>query len=478
MRLNHISARVVALLAILTLLTSAACADAGSGGGKVTITLAGPNQWNNDPKSFGPAWEDLVARFEAAEPGIDVETTVLPLKEYAQTLSTQLAAGTAPELVFSQAPHKAEQITPLNSYLEQPNPYVEGNEHWIDLFNQDYFGRNATAGRNEADNYEFVPLNLVIIGVFYNQDLMEQSGVTAPIRSFGELLDACGKIKAAGHIPFAMDGGRLGMGWTHRVISSMLADKYAEQWNEFDAEGNPGTADQVTSKSLAKAILTGELDPTTTPEIAGSLELLKKFFDQCATPNWSGVGGGAAFTGGEDFTGGRAAMAWGTNFAVGNLEDVSWQWGTMPFPTITTADSPLATDAPAQFGAQVGGTNYMIPSSVEGEKLDAAIKFLQFASSPDHGQKWLDASGGIPATKDAKPAEGLEDLMTGEWFKAPVVQGTTFVPKAESTKAVYDGYLLDNRPLDAQLAEMKEDWTAWAKEAAKENGWTEDWAKA
>ncbi|MFC7624109.1 ABC transporter substrate-binding protein [Microlunatus sp. GCM10028923] len=469
--------RLLAVCAAAALLLCAACTEAGSDGGKITITLAGPNQWNNDPKSFGPEWEDLVQRFEAQEPSINVETTVLPLKEFAQTLSTQLAAGTAPELVFSQAPHKPEQVHALNAYLEQPNPYVKGNQRWIDLFNQDYFGANATAGRNAADDYEFIPFNLVIIGVFYNQDLMQEAGVTAPIRSYGELIDACGKIKAAGHIPFAMDGGRLGQGWTQRVISSMMAAKYAEQWNQFDAEGNPGKADQVTAKSLAKAVLTGELDPTTTPEIAEGLNLFKKFFDECATPNWSGIGGGAAFTGGEDFTGGRAAMAWGTNFAVGNLADVSWKWGTMAFPTITEADSPLASGAPAQFGAQVGGTNYMIPSTVEGQQLEAAVKFLQFASSPTHGQKWLDASGGIPATKDADPAPGLDELMSGEWFKAPVVQGTGFVPKAESTKNIYDGFLLNNQPLDAQLAEMKEDWIAWAKESAKENNWTEDWAK-
>ncbi|RIQ30989.1 ABC transporter substrate-binding protein [Jiangella rhizosphaerae] len=472
--------RATVLLAVLGMTASltAACGsdDSGGDGDRVTITLSGPNQWNNDPQSFGPAWEDLVERFEEAEPGIDVETTVLPVAEFAQTLSTQLSAGTAPELIFNQAPHTPDQVVALDDYLAQPNPYVEGNEAWIDLFNQDYFGPDAPTARNAAGNYEFIPFNLVIVGVYYNADIMDEAGVEAPIETWGELMDACAAITDAGYVPFSMDQGWLGQGWTMGIIGSMLLSSHAEEWNQFAADGQPGTAAQVTPKSMARAILTGELDPTATPEVAETMELLKQFFDECATPNWSGIAGGASFIGYDDFVGGRAAMTYGTNFAAENLADVDWEWGTMPFPTITEDESELSTGQEAQFGAAPGGTSYMIPATTEGEQLEAAVKFLQFVTSPEGGQPWLDGSGGIPSLVDAEPAPGLEGLMTGAWFETPTIPAVTFVPKARNGQTVYDGYLLGDKSLEDQLAEMRNDWTEWATEMAADGGWTEDWA--
>ncbi|WP_162606685.1 ABC transporter substrate-binding protein [Jiangella asiatica] len=462
-----------------TSMIAAACGGGDDGGseGEVTITLSGPNQWNNDPQSFGPAWEELIDRFEETEPDINVETTVLPVAEFAQTLSTQLSAGTAPELIFNQAPHTPDQVVALDDYLTEPNPYVEGNQAWVDLFNQDYFGPDASGARNAAGNYEFIPFNLVIVGVYYNADILAEAGVEAPIASWGELMDACGAITDAGYVPFSMDQGWLGQGWTLGIIGSMLLNSYAEEWNQFAADGQPGTAAQLTPKSMARAILTGELDPASSPEVAETMRLLKQFFEECATPNWSGVSGGAAFIGHDDFVGGRAAMTYGTNFAAENLADVDWEWSTMPFPTVTEQDSDLSTGQQAQFGAAVGGTSYMIPATTEGEELEAAIKFLQFVSSPEHGQPWLDGSGGIPAAADAAPAPGLESLMTGAWFETPTVPAITFVPKAKSGQSVYDGFLLDNKSLDDQLAEMQSDWTEWAREVAADGGWTEDWAQ-
>ncbi|MFD7155609.1 ABC transporter substrate-binding protein [Kribbella sp. NPDC059898] len=476
----HRAARALSCIALAGLLSlTAACNGSGAGSGdQVTITIAGPNQWNSDPKSFGPAWEDLVKRFEEKEPGIKVETTVLPIPDFVQTLSTQLTAGTAPELVFNQAPHQPDQVVALDDYLTKPNPYVPGNQHWIDIFNPDQFGPKSGKVRNAAGHYEWVPFNLVTIGLYYNVDAFAKAGVQAPLKTYGDFLTACPKLKAAGYAPLAMDNGWLGQGWTYNVVMGMLMDKYYAKWNQFDADGKPGKAAQLTAKSVAHAILTGELDPTSTPEVAEGLRLIKKMFDACATPNWSGIAGGASFVGGNDFVGGKAAIAWGTNFADSSLDEVTWKHSTMPFPTITSADTSVSDGTPARFGAEAGGTSYMIPSTTKGKQLDAAVKFLQFASSTEGGQAWLDKSGGIPATRDGKAAPGLQGLMSGEWFNHPPrVMGLDLRPKALAGKPVYDGYLLGTKSESETMQKLKEDWTAAVKEQAKDAGWTEAWAK-
>src|SRR5579871_6206629 len=61
----------------------------------VTITLAGPNQWNSSGTSFGAPWEQMVAAFEAANPGVTLKTNVLPLASFFQTEATLLQAGSA-----------------------------------------------------------------------------------------------------------------------------------------------------------------------------------------------------------------------------------------------------------------------------------------------------------------------------------------------------------------------------------------------
>ncbi|TIH36639.1 ABC transporter substrate-binding protein [Subtercola vilae] len=457
--------------------SSGCSAQSSDAGGKVTITLAGPNQWNSDPSSFGPAWEDLVARFEKAEPTITVKTTVLPLAEFKQTLATQLAAATAPELIFAQTSHTPEQVTALDDYLAKPNPYVTGNTKWLDVFNQDYFGRNATAGRNVANSYEFIPLNLYIFGLYYNKDAFAKAGVSAVPETLGDLITACGKLKSAGFTPLAYDNSWIAQNSTVKPIMSMLLTKYFNKLNAFGADGKPGTSTQISKKDFSKAILTGEISPQNTPEIAAGLELAKKVVDSCATPNWSGVSPtGAAFTGGQEFLGGTAAMSFGANFSANNLAGVSWKWGTMPFPTVTKADSSLSTGEPARLGATIGGTSYMIPSYIKGAKLDAAIKFLQFVSSPNGAQPWLDATGGIPSLTDAKPAPGLEGLTSGDWALSPSVPDPQFIPRALSGQAVYTGFLTGSKSVDNQLSDMAEQWNDAAKEFAKDGAWTEDWA--
>ncbi len=365
---------------------------------------------------------------------------------------------------------------PLDEYLNEPNPYVEGNERWIDGFSQAYFGESATRARNAAGNFEWVPFNLVIAGMFYNADALEAAGVTAPFESVGDLVEGCAKLKDAGYDGIAADRGPLTSTWIFNTISSALLDKYQNKLNQFDAEGNPGTAAEVTQKSLAMAYLTGELDPTTTPEFGESLRLLKEVYDACMTPNWSGINGGGAFHGAEDFLSGRAAIAWGSNFSAPALDVVDWEWGTFGFPDVSKEDSTYSDGTPSRFGAAPGGTSYMIPATTKGDKLDAAVKFMQFITSPN-AQGWLDSSGGIPSTNDTVEAPGLEGLTSGEWALTPVVKDIGISSKAQGGLPDFSGFLLGTKTEAKQLEELKADFILWAHELAADGGWTEDWAQ-
>jgi ABC-type glycerol-3-phosphate transport system substrate-binding protein len=472
--------RLVAVTTVTALAVAAAMAGCSSPSAAkadhVTITLSGPNQFTSDASTFGPAWEKLVANFEKDNPDITLKTNVLPLTSWAQTSAAQLTAGTAPELIFNQTQHTPDQVVSLDSALKKKNPFSSTGKPWIDDFISQYFkGSNLM---NVAGHYEAIPFNLVAVGIYYNKGILAKAGVKASdLKTFDGFLSACTAIKGAGFAPLATDSGNLSVGWPVVALSSMLVKPEADKINQFAVDGSAGTATVVTKKSIAHAYLTGQLDVTTDPGSAEVLKMLKKFYDACATPNWSGIQSQGAFTGGTDFTGGKAAMAWGTNFATTGLADASFKYSTVPFPTLSKSDSSLASGKPAQFGVTAGGTAYMIPAYIKGEKRAAAIKFLQYVSSPKI-QSWLNKTGGIPAVTGLTAPPGLEAMNTGPWAAVPPLgQSSLFqVPAAIAAANKYEGYLLGTTPLKDALKTLNANGIAWSKEQAVQGKWTEDWA--
>ncbi|MYV97012.1 extracellular solute-binding protein [Streptomyces sp. SID3343] len=453
----------------------------------MTITLEGPNQWSESGSSFGKPWEDLVASFRKAEPNIKVKTVVLPLNSFTQTVSTHLAAGTAPELVFSQVPHKPHMVHPLDEYLAKPNPYIKsgpGSEKWVDAFKSRYYVQGNPKLRNADGKVELVPFNLVGTGIFYNKEAFAKAGLTAPFKTFEDLIQGCAKLKAAGYTPLAMDRSDIGPEWTMRAISGMLLDKHVERLNTFDFDGNPGKATSATGapavaeKALTKAVLTGELT-TKTPEVVAALELLKKMWGACVDKQWSGntEGLNGSVVGLRDFSTAKAAMAWGVNFGAGSLNTSKFEVSSMPFPQITQESTPLADGAPPRFGAGVGGTSYMIPSTVKGEKLAATVKFLQFVSTPANIDPWLKATGGIPAVEGATGAQETNAFAEGTWgdpapLELPV--GPTSVTKL----SLVEGWLLGTKSMQEQQSYLQDMWTKGAQQIVKDRKWNnEPWAK-
>jgi multiple sugar transport system substrate-binding protein len=467
---------VVALACVS--LTLAACSSSGGGsaGGTTTITLEGPNQWTSSGSTFGPAWEALVTRFEKDNPKIKVKTVVLPISEFNQTISTQLAAGTAPELVFNQASYKPYMVHHLDSDLTKPNPYVPGNKQWIDVFKPKAYGLKLTV--DPEGHVDYVPFNMFTAGVFYNKDAFAKADVQAPITTFANLLTACGKLKSAGYTPFAMDDSDLGVGWTWQVVSNMLLNKDYNKFNYFDATGKPGTNPTLTQKDLVRATATGQLT-TKTPEVAESLKLMKQFFDQCATKNWSGIKGtSGSMVNVKDFVSGKAAMTWGTDFAGPVLTNLGFKYATMPFSTIMKATTPLSTNAPAQKGVSLGGTSYMIPAKVSGDKLKAAIKFLQYVSAPTKVEPWLKATGAIPVLNDAPVPAQSQGLVTGAWAQPLKIGGTLLGPSGTTGVSMFDGYLLGSKNLSQEQSYLQQMWGKSASELIKNNLWDkESWAK-
>ncbi len=469
------SLTVLSVASALTLVGVSTASAAGFyKGKKVTIELRGPNQWNNNAKTFGNEWDQLIKDFQKAEPNIKVKTVVQPLNSFYQTNSTQLAAGTAGDLVFNQAKYTPDMVYKLDNDLKKPNPYIAGNKKWIDAFDDKYFGYSAGTINGDG-KIEYIPLNLIGIGVFANQDLAKKAGVTLPIKNFTQLFDACTKFKKIDVAPWGWDNSFLPIAWTWRVISSMYMQDAYTSLDVFKTDGSAGTnGNSVTDKSVTKAILTGSLKASD-PQIQAALNMLKKFVDNCATTNWSGItNNNGAVTAYDDFFAGRAGMTWGVSFGLASLNAAKFKSTIFPFPAIDKAADPTSPGKDARWGIGVGGTSYMIPISTKGDKLQAAIKFLQFASSKQ-GLKWAGSSGGISPVKGV--SSGVDLGAGGEWGKPQYIYAPAEAP-GNTVRSIFDGWLLGTKTLAETTTILQQNWTDGAKQRVKDNKWeSESWAK-
>ncbi|MHB1630145.1 MAG: ABC transporter substrate-binding protein [Bacilli bacterium] len=452
---------------------AAPMAFASTGSAPVTITLEGPNQWNNSGTSFGPAWTNLIRSFEKANPGIKVNVKVLPLSSFNATESAQIAAGTAPQIMFNQYTAKAEELTPLTKYLNQPNPYVRGNKKWLNLFNSDLFNLTTASATGDPSNYYNIPVNIFIAGLFYNKTDFQKSGITKLPATFQQFLTDLGKLKKHGYIPFGATQSQLTIFWTFGPIVSELLAKYYPKWDVYTSTGRLGHSASLNTEDYTRAVLTGELNWNKTPQLAESLVLLKEL-SKYFTPNWSGItdNSGAAVDIPQFITG-KAAIVWGTDFGYGTVHSLNpkLNFASMPLPPVEKDSTPLSTGAPAEFGSSIGGTTYNLPATDKGAKLAAAIKFLQYFTSPSVNQKWLAQSSGNSPINGAKNPTGTAGMQAGAWGKSPRVSaGIGLSPQQGPDFIQYvEGYLLGTASLSQTLNNLQQDAVRSAHYAVQQN---------
>lgn len=468
------------LIVILSACGGSPATSSTSNKPNVTITLEAPNQWNDSGTSFGTAWDTAIAQYHKLNPNVTVKIVVLPLSSFFQTTSTQLAAGTAPDIVFNQATYKPYMVVQLDSYLNKPNPYAPERPHWIDWFNKNAFSSKISADAN--GNLDWVPLNLFDAGLFYNKDAFAKAGVEAPIKTWEDWRVASQKLKAAGYAPLAMDNSTIGLFWTWQSILNPLLAKYYDQWNVYDVKGNAGKNDTLTNKDYARAIKLGLLTPKL-PEFVEALQLMKETFTQDVTPNWSGIkGNSGAGANLPDFLAGRAAMAWGANFGAGDVKKASFQSGSMPWPQITDATTPLSQNFPSQFGVAAGGTSYMIPATTKGDQLKYAVDFLQFMTAPKYSQPWITDTTAVPSVETVQAPDVIAAFSTGDWGMAPRQSALNTAQLTGSLiqdfTQIIQGYILGTANLATTQDALEAAWQRSVTQALKDNPqWkTEDWA--
>ncbi|MBU9720590.1 MULTISPECIES: extracellular solute-binding protein [Bacillaceae] len=197
---------------------------------------------------------DIIAEFEADNPGVTINMEVLENEQYKNQLQIISSSNQLPDVGMTW---------PAGFMV----PYVNGNRFATldDIFDEELNEDDFVAGTREA--YEFdgqtyaLPVELNIAPVFYNQELFEENGLDVP-ETYDEFLNVIDTLAENGVTPIAL-GNR--DRWTGSMWYMYLADRYGanalndaiDRSGSFEDEGLIQAAAEIQNMVDRNAFIRG-----------------------------------------------------------------------------------------------------------------------------------------------------------------------------------------------------------------------------
>ncbi|QPH52932.1 extracellular solute-binding protein [Pontivivens ytuae] len=363
----------------------AALAAAGSLAGGTASAQVEIEYWQYFFDARVTAMETLIENFEEANPDITVTMTHFPYADYRTKVAAAIPAGEGPDVV---------QLFYgwLNDYIEaeliQPLPTDTFDPEVIDA---EFF---PMVGAMKRDGQYFaLPTAVRSLALFYNERLFEEAGIEGPPETLDEMVEIAAALTerdGAGNI--TQVGITTGMTaqdhhWFREVLVRQFGgEPYTDDYRNVNWNSEAGQAALEFYAGLESehgVTASGFMDE---PQAA--------------------------------FKAQRAGMHIDGSFRIGSLEDVrGLRYGV--------AELPAGPD-----GTRSNYSSYWvnaITTKAEGERYDAAVRFMEYVVSDEAMQIWLDVVGELPA----KPSVGLTDENANDPTFGPFIRGLDY---AHTTK--------------------------------------------
>ncbi|WP_291530902.1 ABC transporter substrate-binding protein [Bifidobacterium sp. UBA4282] len=366
---RNLKVALAAVAAVAVALPLAACGSADSG--KTTISFL---SWDNEQ-----IMQPFIDKFEEENPDIAIDFSYSPpTPEYIQTLQTRLVGNQAPDVFIITSENKADLMD--NDYvLDLTNePFMEN----ISQANKDFVSRDGKVYGMSLTSWAS--------GIVYNKDLLAEVGVEEPPATWDEFLDLCQDLKDAGITPYLetiADG-------LSRIPDAFLGSQFAQEGVD------------VTT-------LVDEDPQTPGADEKEAVEAWMELYERdLVTRDTVGISGDDMKT---QFANGQVAMICTGPWDFSTFQDADMNWGYAPMPILEEGMESYAQGSPSPA--------FAIYSKLEGEKLDAAKKFLEFMAS-DWALDQQTANG------NAVTVEGYESEVTEQYttvYQQNVQPGTYFL---------------------------------------------------
>ncbi|WP_440063614.1 extracellular solute-binding protein [Streptosporangium sp. OZ121] len=368
---------VVALAASALLL--GACSTSGDGDGAQAGATTGSEKvtfefWNlatADPmKTF---WANAIKEYQTAHPNVTIKNISIENDSYKPKLATLTQSGKAPDLYSTWGGGVLKQH--IEAGLVKDLSSEAGDV--IDTITPAALSAYQFDGKTYG-----LPIDIGMVGFWYNKALFKKAGITTPPATWTEYLDAVKKLKASGTTPIALAGKAK---WPGHYYWAYLAMRVAG----LDALKQAGTTNDFTG-----------------PDFVAAGQKLKELVDlQPFQKGFLGADYSTPDGQSANVSNGKAAMElmgqWAPSVQKDSGKGLGDDLGFFPFPAVEGGKG-AAGDA---FG---GGGGLAVSVNAP----PAALDFLKFALKPENHSKAVKAGGVLPVLKT-----GEEDAVTDPHIK-------------------------------------------------------------
>jgi raffinose/stachyose/melibiose transport system substrate-binding protein len=373
---------VVAAAVVVLALGAGGARPAGSG--QVTISMFALG-------TYEPGWSVLIPNFERAYPNITVNITYASSAALAQLEPTELAAGSAPDLLFVSpgcgAPvavcvlARAGDLAPMIKvpWAKRSLPLVSSVE------------------KLNGALYAFQPV-VSPHGIFTNDGLFAKLGLKVP-QTFSQLLAVCKKAQADGTVAMDLDGmSPTTVGFTLLGLTTPLVYGQGTHWTA--------------------ALKAGRVSFDGTP---GWHQALEEFVDMssagCFEPGVAGAGDSASL-----FAQGQGLMTVGPSSHKGVIDAAGprFSYTFRPFPATTAPGQPQAF---LELNPAVGVNAHSSPQNQA-----AAQTFVDFIARPAQDALYARITGGLTQYEFLK---GQIPAFMSDF--APIFKNHEYVPAPSLT---------------------------------------------
>lgn len=368
----------------------------------------------------------LVAQFVKENPGITIDMLIVP-NDADATMSARAAQGKLPDILQMQSYSRVQE-------------YAEKG-YLVDLTKQPVLGKVVDSAKPSVTwNNKFwgLPMDFAGIGIIYNKDIFAKYNLKAPT-TYRELDKVCRTLNDKGVTPFA---GLLKENWSMghfitMVHTSLLAEKGIPV-STFIADMNAGKTSY------------GVVD---TDKLFAIIDFYRKNMDKNAEEMaWNEQQ--------ASFAEGKAAMMvqglWSYGAAIGTNPKLNC--GFIPFPVFNDAKKNIFyADVDSCFG---------VSAQSSPEKKAAALKFLEWLSTPQAQKIWVEdykltlSFKGADVSKLGGP---FVDLMTNVNKNGAYPWAFASYPTAVFEDACKNGaqqYVFNKKTADEVIADIDKQWAA------------------
>ena len=345
--------------------SAAESADDEPAGDAEAVTIEWWHIQNTDPAMSN--WQTVADQYEAENPGVDIEITVMENEAFKAAIQTNMQAGDVPDLFQSWGGGGLLQQVDAGLVQDISGEVSDVADDLTGVGSFSFDG--ATYG---------LPWKVGMVGFWYNADLFAEAGLEAPADTWEGLLEQVQTLKDAGITPIAVGAGDK---WPAHFWYSYLMVRLC---------GSDGMVEIAVDNDFTRECV------VEAGQKVLDLVALEPFQEGYLGAGWDapdGESGTMANAGAAmDLMGQWAPGAFAAQLGLEDASEIPFNLGWAPFPDVA-GGAGVPTEG---FG---GVDGFVVGSDAPPETID----FLKYIVSPDV-QRQISIDQPLPANREAADA--------------------------------------------------------------------------